>query len=93
MSEMIERVEAAMVRALAASDGGSHIETKEGETVIDGRFDLSAVARAVLVELREPTDAMWDALDAPEHGGRYEESMGYILNIDTWRIMIDAALK
>lgn len=66
MSEMVERVAKAIVEALKASDPGAWIGTHAQDEpnlaalTIDGTFDIGKVARAVVHEMREATEAMQD---------------------------------
>lgn len=76
--------------------GVPYVASEDGlsEVVIDGRFDLRDVARAVLLTMREPTDAMQIAgygntKGDPDHTGIVDNPEPE----DAWRAMIDAALE
>lgn len=83
MSEMVERVAAAMVDADFDVDSWRHVD----ENMKDR---LRAMARAAIAAMREPTEAMV-ASGLAENGrgaGTYED-----YTLDAWQAMIDEALK
>lgn len=49
---IVEQVADAIEAGLRASDDGAYIKKYEGLTLVDGRFDLNAVATAVLAAVR-----------------------------------------
>lgn len=89
MTTMIEKVARAIFEACNRQDpvaGFGYADADGGKTVLDGAYDLTAIARAAITAMREPTDGMDDAAydsDALENG-----SSAY----GCWQAMIDAAL-
>lgn len=89
MSEsMIDRVAKAIYDAANAEDYVSDYRFHDGDTTLDGRFNLDKFARAAIEAMREPTKAMLK--DGWEHTADpcWEDDVA-----DCWRAMIDAALS
>jgi hypothetical protein len=73
MSEIIERVKAAILKALEQSDPEAYIvyTNMNNKTIIDGNFDLDAVASAA-IDAAEKADADAVARQASGRRGGYE---------------------
>lgn len=77
-SEMVERGTRALIASL--EEVPAYVDASRGihDVTLDGSFDLAAAFRAAIEAMREPTDGMIaDGSDDAE----------------TWRAMIDAALR
>jgi hypothetical protein len=77
MSEMVERI----AKVIAAYNGEGY-----------GAQNFLEDARAVLEEIREPTDAMAEAGGDAYANGNPEDAISRYGLKDAWRRMIDAAL-
>lgn len=92
MSEMLDAVRAAIVRGLLASDADGVISNTASGLVLDGRFDLDAVARTVIAAQRQPTKAMFNAArDWARRNAAPPMENDAITG--WWQAMNDAALK
>lgn len=80
---MVERVAAALRRRAA------EIEGRPGVAAADVMFHGAEFARAVIAEMREPTEAMVEAGHAWSLEAEYPGSGA---TASCWRAMIDAAL-
>ena len=83
---MIERIEDAIVDAVMEQElFNATIAKQMGKLWITGEagIDRKAVAQAVILAMREPTEAMWLADGLVDH----------MHPTDAWEIMIDAALR
>ncbi|RVD36868.1 hypothetical protein EN742_21550 [Mesorhizobium sp. M4A.F.Ca.ET.020.02.1.1] len=89
---MVDKVASAAIEAIKAGD--SVYVRDDGNTfLIDGDVDMKAVARAAIQAMREPTQAMLDAVSkAEEDGGYIAAAFEHMEVDDAWPIMIDAAL-
>jgi hypothetical protein len=79
MNEMIERVAQAM--------HGNRYEWPRPEFA-EHREDYRAMARKAIEAMREPTEAMLDAIEAPPGVSQWRDYAER-----DWHVMIDAALK
>lgn len=90
MSEMVERVARAIYEKANEQSpvvGTGHAEADDGKTILDGAYDLLAIARAAIEAMRVPTEKMIAAGMTCE-SGTYEEDVPRIFTA-----MIDAALE
>lgn len=92
MSEMLDRIEYAMVDSIKADGDVFSRYDGAGLMTLDGQFDIRGLARAVIEAMREPTARMISE-------GESAASIGLRKPTDdegvprVWRYMIDAALK
>jgi hypothetical protein len=88
------------VGAEIAAENSEPYTQRQG-VIIDGRFHLDEVMRAVLQAVREPTEAMIKAAAQTARDGLpfrregYGDEENYLdgIGADCWGIMIDAELK
>lgn len=84
-------VAASELRRQMDVSGGYFVEHSEGSVSLDGAVDVPPLVRAILLALREPSDAMLRAAD-PEI--RDHPSLTGLLKLRSiWTAMIDAILK
>jgi hypothetical protein len=92
-NSMIERVARALyerARNPAAPAEGGYVSNDEPPyTTLDGKWNLSDMARAAIEAMREPTEAM---VTAGGHAALDSVSQRADAR-DAWEAMIDAALK
>ncbi len=86
-SEMVELVKGAIGNAADAWAAG---EGCDEVGVLDAEY-CERLARAAIAAMREPTEAMLDALDDPDAAERLLQRASW--REDIWRAMIDGALK
>lgn len=67
-ASMVERVAAAIIAALRASDPQGRVDALAiaGRQCIDGYFEMEAVARAAIEAMREPTATPHHTTEADE---------------------------
>ena len=89
MSEMIERVRAAILGAV----GDKVLLDEGGETLIDGYVDATAIARAAIEAMREPTEAMTaEGASCIDFHDLVSDEREIDEIASSWRAMIDTAL-
>lgn len=81
MSEMVDRAKSAILRVNESTVGLPFSKLVE------------LMARAVILDMREPTEAMVEAAKSEDDPGGMFGSFGPRTHDDAWRAMIDEALK
>lgn len=94
MSEMLDRVMRAVAKELQRQHDTLRVHWDDENHRLDGDVDLREVLRAGIAEMREPTEAMLDAVDVVVDAGEDQDARLTSRGAsEAWQQMIDAALK